>query len=753
MVILALLTSGDAQQEAAGRRLALGWNDPPGPGTWTWGVSYQLITLCEYHLLTGDAAVLPTIKAAAARLREDQYDGRILVWAPKPGEDPKAIDAAQQLYLGGFGHTPYAAGVGKNGYGPMQYTTILSVIAWQLAERCGVKAEPRALRNALDFIHRGTNEAGYVAYGGEFTLNNGLVDPVAWRKSSGGTNYVGRAGASLIAHTLSPEFPDSALYAEKNRGYLKKAYKSLPDGHACSVLGFSWGLLGAAASGEESVLRTLLDYHKAWFTMMRCSDGSFVVQPGRDYADEGYYISSRYNPTAVMALVLGLGYPKLLIQGTQVSIPEVNPKALRGTLLLAYKAVVAKSFGEAARLAKTAGPDGTPIVAYVEAQARRATEPLHALESSGRWGPLRDRLAELRRAYGGVPAFDEVAAAWETMLRTREGSAVLAADKLASEGFYGKALEAARPAADTAAGRAIATRVQAVATERLAAWTALEQSGHWCRLKKELDTQRERFRGLGFVDPSATRLEEELASDVGRILVEADRLLSEGSPGPAIAGCEGVDSEPARRLREEALRLSERAVAAFQALEREGRWNTLREELSRARPKLTGTPGFEKDFRAWDETLAAPEGRAWAAADKLTGQGDLGAAARQLAAHPHAAAQKRLDDATRELLVPLSDFEARGDWYALERVLGALRKKLSGAAVFDERDAAYQLALRTEPARTALRLGAALARLREAAARRPVPPGLAREVEAFLQQAGTTVYAREARELLKGLPK
>src|SRR5205085_4472721 len=101
-----------------------------------------------------------------------------------------------------------------------------------------------------------------------------------------------------------------------------------------------------------------------------------------------------------------------LIQGTQVSIPGVNPKALRGTLLSAYKAVVAKSYGEAARLAKAAGADGAPVLAYVDVQARRTLEPLRALENSGRWGPLRDRLAELRRAYGGVPAFDEVAAAW-----------------------------------------------------------------------------------------------------------------------------------------------------------------------------------------------------------------------------------------------------------------------------------------------------------------------------------------------------
>ena len=425
MVTLALLTSGEPAQEAAGKRLTLAWNDLPGPGTWSWGVSYQLLALAEYHLLTGDATVMPTIKALSTVLRQDQYDGRIVVWAAKPNEDAVAIDAAQQLYLGGFGHAPYVSGVGKNGYGPMQYTTILAVIAWQLAERCGVKADPKGLRNALDFIHRGTNEAGYVAYGGEFTLNNGLVDPIAWRKSAGGTNYVGRAGASLLAHSLSPEFSDSAKYSEKNKSYLKKAYKSLPDGHACSVLGFAWGLLGAAASGDETVLRTMLDYHKAWFNMMRCHDGSFVVQPGRDYADGGYYISSRYNPTAVMALVLGLGYPKLLIQGVQVSIPGVNTKALRGSLQSAYKAIIARSYGDAARILKSAGPDGAPMLAYLDAQAARSIAELEALEAKGDWFALDRGLAGLRKNFSGVPAFDEKDAALQSALKVDPAKTVV----------------------------------------------------------------------------------------------------------------------------------------------------------------------------------------------------------------------------------------------------------------------------------------------------------------------------------------
>jgi len=339
-VALALLTSEDPLQQALGKSIILKWaGERPDAGTWTWNLSYQLIALSEYHLLTKDPSVLPAIKVVMAYLENAQYSGRILIWVAKEKEDPAQVDAAQQLYDGGFGHGPYVSGVGKNGYGPMQYTTILAVIARQLAARCGVPPDPDKLRRSMEFIHRGTNRAGYVAYGGEFTLNAGLVDPVAWRNSTSGENYVGRVGAAIVAHKLSPEFPASTDYLELYRGYCKRAFKSMPDGHADSNLGIFWGLIGACASHDNAVLRTMLDYHKALFNMMRCHDGSFVLLPGRDYADNGYYIASRYHPTATMALTFGLSYPKLRIEGVELSIPGVNPAALRAC----------ESFGRARR--------------------------------------------------------------------------------------------------------------------------------------------------------------------------------------------------------------------------------------------------------------------------------------------------------------------------------------------------------------------------------------------------------------------
>ena len=426
-VALALLTSDDAKQQALGKQMALKWStQSPDAGTWTWGLSYQLITLCEYHLLTKDASVLPMIKTVVGYLEKAQYQGRILVWGPTGDkylekEDYAKVDALQQLYDGGFGHGPYVPGVGKNGYGPMQYTTLLAVIAWQLAGRCGVEAGPDRIKRSLEFNHRCTNAAGAVGYGGEFCLAFGIQDPAAYKKSTGGDNYVGRVGAAIVAHRLSPEFPESAEYIEKFRSYFKRAYRSLPDGHADSNLGIMWGLLGSAASEDDAVLRTLMDYHKAFFNMMRCHDGSFVLLPGRDYADNGYYMASRYHPTATMALVLGLSNPKLLVQGIQVSIPGVNPKALKGKMDTAYKAIVKKAYGEAASALKSAGAEDAAaagaMTAYLDAQSQRAVAELDALEKTGDIVKLEVELSKARAGFGLLDGFKEKITRFEEGLR------------------------------------------------------------------------------------------------------------------------------------------------------------------------------------------------------------------------------------------------------------------------------------------------------------------------------------------------
>ncbi len=424
-VILALLSSDNPAQQSLGRSLAIKWSGQRADtGTWTWDLSHQTIALCEYYILTHDGSVLPTIKHTVDLIQKAEYTGHIVCWRPKKGEDPGKIDAAQQLYDGGFGHAPYTPGLSKedgsfgpNGYGPMQYTTILAVTARQLAARCGVPIDADKLKRSMDFIHRGTNEAGYVAYGGEFTLNNGLVDPVRWKASHGGDDYVGRVGCAIIAHELGLEFTDSSQYLVMYRGYVKSAYKSMPDGHADSNLGLFWCMMGAAASEDPAALRTVLDYHKAWFNMMRCYDASYVLLPGRNYADDGYYGASRYQPTATMALMYGLAYPKLRIQGVEVGIPGVNPKALKGRMDAAYKAIVKKDCKAAFRcLYKPLAEDeqvAKAMSAYIDAQWQKEVAGLEPIEKSGDILSLDKEYLRLVGQFKGITGFDKAIKRYE----------------------------------------------------------------------------------------------------------------------------------------------------------------------------------------------------------------------------------------------------------------------------------------------------------------------------------------------------
>ncbi len=111
-----------------------------------------------------------------------------------------------------------------------------------------------------------------------------------------------------------------------------------------------------------------------------------------------------------------------------------------------------------------------------------------------------------------------------------------------------------------------------------------------------------------------------------------------------------------------------------------------------------------------------------------------------------------LDRQARRVLEALGVLEKSGLWALLKERLEKFRKSHGGIAAFDEKDTAWLAAFRTEPAKSALRAGAVFYQLREAASRKP-SRALAKEVEAFIQQTGDAHYGREAKELLKSLPK
>ncbi len=326
VTILSMLSSDDPKVLAKGKKLAQEWNTVPGKDTWSWHLGFQGITLAEYYLLTKDKSVLKTLEALMDMLRDAQWKGpQIRRWTAGEGQDQETVDKHQALYEGGFGHGPYhvvverAGGPGQyggGGYGPMQRPTYLAVLAWQLGKQCGLELTHPGLDQAFTFIDYGTRVSGNTAYGGEFTMNNGPINWEKWKKDKRHGNSH-KSGMAYLMYMLSPERSDSKSMMNLHLKNIDAAYRDMPDGHACPMMGLVWGWAGVYASEDRALKKKITDYYKAWINMARChGSDSYVILPGRNYADGSYYRGNiRNHTTGSIAFLYSYSTPKLQIQG------------------------------------------------------------------------------------------------------------------------------------------------------------------------------------------------------------------------------------------------------------------------------------------------------------------------------------------------------------------------------------------------------------------------------------------------------
>lgn len=352
---LALLSSDEPRVFTAGKRMARDWDVPYEDSTWTWHLGFQGITLAEYHLLTGEKSVLKTLKSTMDLLRRAQWRAPIQHWKVKPDEgfSQATLDKYQALYEGGFGHGPYVDTPPGAGYGPMQWPTCIALMTWQLGSQCGIEAQTEGVTAGFKFLQNGTTKAGQIAYGGEFTLNAGLVDTEAWQASTNpGASH--KSGLGYLVYKLSPERTDANKRMKLHLSNIEASYPDMADGHACALMGFTWGLAGVYASDDSKLKKKVTNYYKAWFNLARChGSDSYVVLPGRDYADESYYRDNiRNHTTAAMAFIYSFSTPKLRVQGgsgKQVKngksgLASRLPESPGGELRAFYNADRSKSF-------------------------------------------------------------------------------------------------------------------------------------------------------------------------------------------------------------------------------------------------------------------------------------------------------------------------------------------------------------------------------------------------------------------------
>lgn len=254
------------------------------------------IFLSEYYLATKEKWVLAELQEIHDFLMHSQYTDPSQINPKSYESHPDAVPKEKGKAAGGWGHNP-----GFEGYGPIAMITGQGALTLALMQKCGIGVDQQRHQAAYDFLARGTGRNGYVWYGDEVAGHDSYAD-------------MGRTGAAGIACALSPWQGDYQERALAHARCIGKHPDSFPDTHGSPTMGMVFAAL--AANVDDQSFRQLMDKNRWWFTLSRCTDGTFYYQPNRDNA--GYGGDSRLKPTAVTALIFAIPQKNLVITGKKV---------------------------------------------------------------------------------------------------------------------------------------------------------------------------------------------------------------------------------------------------------------------------------------------------------------------------------------------------------------------------------------------------------------------------------------------------
>jgi HEAT repeat protein len=268
---------------------------PAGP-TWgnTWDMSYRLLFLCEYFVVTRDQEILPSVEKLALLL------------------------ARGQSMYGTFGHG--FAALTKEGafngsvppYGPVNMAGLPANLGIVLAKKCGVKHPEidQAIIRAAGFFGYFTDK-GAIPYG----------EPAPWPyHENNGKNSI----TAVMFAAIGNKPKETEFFARMaTAGYPSREY-----GHTGQGFSYLWSALGAAVGGPETAAAFF--QKSSWhLDLVRRSDGSFTYDGGEQYGagkthDNTYDGNSSYSglsPAATYVLTYALPLKKLIITGR-----DANPK-------------------------------------------------------------------------------------------------------------------------------------------------------------------------------------------------------------------------------------------------------------------------------------------------------------------------------------------------------------------------------------------------------------------------------------------
>ena len=661
--------------------------------------------------------------------------------------------------------------------------TLYAILGWQLGQQCGIKVKHEGLNKAFQFVDYGTTMAGSIAYGGEFTMAWGPKDPAAYKRKTkhGGSS---KSGLGLIAYKLSPEFDFSDAYIATHIKNIRNCYRDMADNHAGPLMSLAWGWIGTAASQDESLKKEVFGYYKAWLNMSRCHNSdSYVMLPGRNYADPSYYADPmRTHMTGSVAMLYSFSTPKLQIQGVQLAIPGVNHKALKGAEMAAYKAMLDKTYGKAANSLKglasykTSGSAANKLMEYVNTQTSTLLAKLLPLEKSGEWHQLNMAINKVKSEYAGVPKFDSKNNAWSNYFKNKMGALLIKADKEAVAGNVSKALSCLAPVLESSeeagfyasVAKGVKERLMESVTETVSALNEKQEQGFWFSLKKDLSDRKKYYAGIAEFDKKALSLDEAFRTKSGKDLIKAHKFCTAKSYGMAAktltALIEANESEANTAIAKKLLVLAEEKTAEivknFDHMKTEGHWGTLKEGLSKNKKHLSGVKLFDDSYLLYSKMLSSPSGAAMIKAEKLLLDDKNAAAAKSLKAVAKdktateeitAIAElimKRIEANAESQLKPLDELYVKGDWYRFKKALGTAKRGLAGIPSYEAKRKGWEAKLKEKDVSSLIRVGAAYVKI-EAAYKKKQSSSNLKKVTKFKAKYADTIYGKEAEKLLK----
>jgi hypothetical protein len=177
------------------------------------------------------------------------------------------------------------------------------------------------------------------------------------------------------------------------------------------------------ACGYPDGYRKVMDYHKAYFNLMRgYKPGQFFAMPCRsDSCDLGY---PRQFTSATIGLLLAVKERQLQITGAPLKPCRLGgcvPQNYKGKMDTAYRAIVKRDFAAATRaLQKPSSEDAAAaqeMMQIIDKEVQLEIAALETLEKAGDIGELQARLKKVQPQFGLLESFKEKAARFEEGLK------------------------------------------------------------------------------------------------------------------------------------------------------------------------------------------------------------------------------------------------------------------------------------------------------------------------------------------------